>query len=689
MNKENEKEVLNNSKNSNESLLELTIYTYTKVISLGKGNLFGELALRNPQAVRTATIITSTSCHFSYLNKSTYNNCLKMNTELHLKEQLSFFINLPIFVDIPITSFYKKYYTNISKNYIIKNSFILKQGEKPSRICLLSKGLYVLMANLNISDLTDLIFFYLKKFKKYKSNLTQIEINNYKEITQSLLKNIEDEKKLIRDNIHFKNYYYTDTLIKINEIDCPDIMGYEELIGEDDLYAFSIQAKTIENIIYTIDYAFYLDLYHKNASVKKHHDDLIAIKIDLIIKRLVKIRNNSISNFFNYKIETDINAIISKELEDQKLSNSKLKRFLQFKSTKCNFYNKNEDSSIIKDIINDKEYFKDRSIFSRDKKIKKPEKLNIFTAYRSCLLKNNSKGKKTFKKLILPKEQLSKKKQKRYLFDFDLDNNKKEEKLNKTTYKQLLTEENKHKSINDKLKNINIDIDDNKIINSNNLVNLLPIYNLRKRLKTEYSKIKYNQKPFTDNSKEIKGRKINNSIRCYFEKKINPSNSLILKIIKKKRQKIKSENNKLNNKEKESIELLSSDIENNNNMEMTSSINRNEKLYKYFYFKGNKRFSTPNNFQLNLLLLNNKSINFTNKDLFFHNSLKLLTQKTQTIKNIKFSKKKFLSQPKSPNNEIINNNNKKNSKENYIFKRQTYYKKNLTRMKLFYGLDKK
>ena len=143
LNKENEKEVLNNSKNSNESLLELTIYTYTKVISLGKGNLFGELALRNPQAVRTATIITSTSCHFSYLNKSTYNNCLKMNTELHLKEQLSFFINLPIFMDIPITSFYKKYYTNISKNYIIKNSFILKQGEKPSRICLLSKGLYV------------------------------------------------------------------------------------------------------------------------------------------------------------------------------------------------------------------------------------------------------------------------------------------------------------------------------------------------------------------------------------------------------------------------------------------------------------------------------------------------------------------------------------------------------------------
>ena len=87
-NEKNEKKDKNDmTEESNKSLLVLTIYTYTKVISLGKGNLFGELALRNPQAVRTATIITSTCCHFSYLNKSTYNNCLKLNTELHLKKQ--------------------------------------------------------------------------------------------------------------------------------------------------------------------------------------------------------------------------------------------------------------------------------------------------------------------------------------------------------------------------------------------------------------------------------------------------------------------------------------------------------------------------------------------------------------------------------------------------------------------------
>ena len=377
---------------------------------MGKGNLFGELALRNPQAVRTATIITSTTCHFSILNRTTFNNCLKTNTEFHLKQQLSFFILFPIFVDIPITSFYKKYYTNISKYYIIKNNYILKQGEKPTRICLLNKGIYILMVNLNIDDLTKLIFFLLKKIQKYKNNITQLELKNYKEIENSLTQSIIEEKKILRDNINFRAFYNTESLIKITEIDCPDIIGYDELIGENDTYAFSVQAKTIENIIYTINYKFYTELFNKNSSVKNHHESLIAIKLDLIIKRLFKIRNNTISSFFNHKIETDISAIISKELEDEKNSFTKLKRFLQFKSTKCKFYNKNDDSSIVKDIFNEKDLLRDKKNYFKNRR-KQRDKINIFTAYNN-LFKNNSKTKITYKKLILPKGKFQKKKSK-------------------------------------------------------------------------------------------------------------------------------------------------------------------------------------------------------------------------------------------------------------------------------------
>ena len=692
---DDEKKSSNESDRSIESFLEMKIYTYTKVISLGKGNLFGELALRNSQAVRTATIITSTLCHFSYLNKTTFNNCLKQTAEIHLKQQLSFFINLPIFIDIPITSFYKKYYTNISKYYIIKNNFIFKQGEKPTRICLLNKGLYILLTNRNLSDLADLIFFLLKKIKKYINNNSLLDSNIYKDIQDSLIKNIGEENKILIDNIAFRNFYYSETQIKITEIDCPDVIGYDELIGEDGLYAFSIQAKTIENIIYTMDYKFYTDLSNKNSSVKNHHEDLMGVKLDLIIKRLIKIRNNEISSFFNHKTETDINSIINKELENEKTSCTKLKRFLQFKSTKCKFYNKNEDSSIIKDIFNEKDYFRDRTNYFQDKKKKAKERNSLFLAYNNFFLKNYINREKSYKKLILPKTELPKKKEKKYLFELDLDNtNKKEEKINKTSIKKELTDEikknmHKEKSINNmEVDSINYKKDIHKIIN------FLPIYNLRERLKTEYSKVNNNRKNYFENSKEIKGRKVNDSIRCYFEKKLKTSDSIILKIYKKKNKKNKYENSQVSNaisKEKDILELVSSDKDNKNS-ERDNSINNNEILDKYlYYYKGNKRFSTPKHLKLNILLLNNKSINFTNKKSLIHKSLKLLTQKnSQIIQKLKSAKKeKEIILKKSRNIKKTNNNIKRKDKESYMFQRETSYKKNLTRMKFFYGLGKK
>ena len=145
------------------------------------------------------------------------------------------------------------------------------------------------------------------------------------------------------------------------------------------------------------------------------------------------------------------------------------------------------------------------------------------------------------------------------------------------------------------------------------------------------------------------------------------------------------------NKEKESNDLISSDNDNNMNFEIdNNSLYQNDSVNKYYYFKGNKVFLTPKNVKLNLLLLNNKSINFTNKDSLFHKSLHILTQKNlNVIKNLKSEiKEKEINNIKAQSREDIKN--KKNlNRENYMIQRDIYYKKNLTRMKFFYGLDKK
>ena len=697
-NKENDLNKSSNSKKSNESedsVYQLVIYSYSKVIALGKGNLFGELALRSTQAVRTATIITSSICHFSYLNKTTFNNCLRISAETHLNQQLSFFINLPIFVDIPITSFYKKYYTNISKQYIPKNHFILKQGEKPTRICLLNRGIYILISTLNLNELTDLIFHLLKKIKKYNSHIDHNK--NINEIFVSLSKNVEEEKKLIRDNMPFKNFYYTESLIRISEISCPDITGYYELVDENGLYAFSVQAKTNENIIYTMELNFYNDLYSKNNTVQKHHEELLIVKLDLILRRLLKIRDNTLSSFFNHKIETDIGSVISKELEEVKTTTSKLKRFLHFKSTKCNFFNKTEDSSFMNDIYNDKEQLKDRvSSYLRINKKKTKEMYNIFTMYNNNLLLRKNSQRKRYKDLIFPKTKLAvKKKKKKNFFDTDtsINNKKKEERLNKTTYKKSKSK-SKSKDKNNTNRNIN------EIVTSNNdainLINkkmndILPLFKLSKNIQTENSKVKY-KKIFTENSNEIKGKKINNSYKIYFDKKYSPSNPLIRKLIKQNRRKLKSENNKINNNinhltntQKESVDLLMSHIEHNKNFKNDSNdvMNSNEKNYSILNLKKNVRNSTPKNLKFNLLLLNNKSIMYTNKESFVQKSLKMLAE--NHTKEKKQKEEEIKGKITSADN-IRNRKKDKDNKDNYIFKRDNYYKKNLMRMKFFYGL---
>jgi len=694
----------NNSKKSNESddsIYQLVIYSYSKVIALGKGNLFGELALRSTQAVRTATIITSSICHFSYLNKTTFNNCLRISTETHLNQQLSFFINLPIFIDIPITSFYKKYFTNISKHYIPKNHFILKQGEKPTRICLLNRGVFILISTLNLNELTDLIFHLIKKIKKYNS---QIEHNkDYNEIFLSLSKSVEEEKKLIRDNMPFKNFYYTESLIRISEISCPDITGYYELVDENGLYAFSVQAKTNENIIYTMELNFYNDLYSKNNTVQKHHEELLIVKLDLILRRLLKIRNNTLSSFFNHKIETDIGSVISKELEEVKTTSSKLKRFLHFKSTKCNFFNKTEDSSFMNDIYNDKEQLKEKvSSYLRLNKKKTKEMNNIFTMYNNNLILRNNSQRKRYKDLILPKTKLVVKKKKKNFFDTDtsVKNNKKEENLIKNinkSYKKSKEEKSKSNSKSkDKIitnRNINeIDTSNNDTLNLINkkMNDILPLFKRSKNVQTEYSKVKY-RKIFTENSNEIKGKKINNSYKVYFDKKYSPSNPLIRKILKQKRRKLKSENNKINhninhmtNTQKDSVDLLMSNTEYKKNYKNDSNymMNSNEIAYSILNLKKNVRNSTPKNLKFNLLLLNNKSITYTNKESFVQKSLKMLAENHK--KEEKQKEEEIKGKITSTDNII--NKKKDKDKEDYIFKRDNYYKKNLMRMKFFYGL---
>ena len=152
--------------------------TYSKIVSLDRGALFGEMALNDPNALRKATIITNADCHFAVLNKKIFNNSIKIGAQRHMKDTLQFFIEIPIFNGIPESVFYNKYYTNLSKNTIVKGKNVINQGEKPDHVTLLQTGSYGLTTRMSLYDLTRLILHYADVLIYQSINNHEINRNN-------------------------------------------------------------------------------------------------------------------------------------------------------------------------------------------------------------------------------------------------------------------------------------------------------------------------------------------------------------------------------------------------------------------------------------------------------------------------------------------------------------------------------
>ena len=110
--------------------IEVNVYSYTKIISKGTGSLIGEIALSDPNAIRTATMITSTHCHFGTINKKSYNMSIKNGTEQERRANVNFVISLHLFSDITSYVMSTRYFNNFTSKSIEKGQCLLYEREE-------------------------------------------------------------------------------------------------------------------------------------------------------------------------------------------------------------------------------------------------------------------------------------------------------------------------------------------------------------------------------------------------------------------------------------------------------------------------------------------------------------------------------------------------------------------------------
>ena len=344
-----DKEEKEKENDDDNTLYYLKIYSYMKVNSMGKGDLFGELALSQDDCLRTATVITSKDCDIAVLNKKIFNNCLKKGTSVIIKKLLSFFVNLPIFTGISEYIFYNKYYTYLSKKIMTRGNILVNQGEPVKGIILLNSGSYGISSRISLYSLTNLIFHYININQKIKKDYNE----NHK-LLKNITKIINKTKVLINENPKFKKFYMKEINIRVSELLSPDVIGYNEYSNENGLYAFTIETRASENIFYILDDKFYSEILRKNSMIMKNEQIFTERKLDVIIHRLMILRNCLVNFFFENRMEK-INSIITKELDN--INNSKIKEKSQLKN-KNTEYNLQQQSIIIKKKENYKRNFK-------------------------------------------------------------------------------------------------------------------------------------------------------------------------------------------------------------------------------------------------------------------------------------------------------------------------------------------
>ena len=719
------------------------IFNYIKVATLSKGTLFGEIALRDANSFRTGTLITSSECHFTVLSKRLFDNCLKKGAEKYLKELLSFFINLPIFNGIPESLFYHKYYTYLSKKILLRGNLVITQGEKPKDIIMIQTGSYGLTTRISLFDLTKLIYHFINMNLKNKNNVYDEDNIKYNNLLKKTKNFMVEAKALMNENLKFKKFYLSEILIRVTDISCPDIVGYKEYVDENGLYAFSIETKSPENIIFTLDNKFYSDLQHRNYTVRTNQKELLEKKNNAIIQRLLIIRNSLVNSYFDDQGEKKISSLIMKEIENMNNIKLKQKRFLKFKSTECKFNkkaledkahevnksfnnnNKNdvcEKSKKIKIVSrnhkinnNDAEHFNSFNIGEeKQKEIKKSIK-QYYKIYPNSNQKqtNNKINKKIINlykasknyystKNILGNKQIIRKKN---ILEVD---SKEKTQISKHTLKEYSF---KYRLNQDKHKN-NTESKDSK---TNKEIEDLKKDNLSPLTSPKLSSANNSQK-----AKQIKGVMFNSlvweEIKTKINKKITLNNEFINKMnLTQRNNKLKNYFEKSNSFRKINNEEIKSPFNSGRYSSSRIRFNEQEKL-KYNFFNNPSllhKSSSELNFKNNLRIKSNflKKIN-TPK---YTSSYDISKRKNRTIDNNNL--KRYYSPPDIRNVPKINLKIKKifspeqiklireiNKKRNdinimkyheskiekYKIDRNFYYNNNLkNRIKLFYSIEKK
>jgi len=253
-----EKFIKNNNEKKNK--INIKIYGYIKIIDLGIGSTFGEIALINENCQRTATIYVKESSCFGTINKNSYKNSIKSIQERVKRENINFIYNI-LFSQITLAIFTQNYWNFFIKNNIKRGNYIFKFGKIRKEFIFLKDGeIKIILPN-----------FTYKKIKKLINILDK-----------------KDNESL--DNLFFEeeNEKGDDFVIKIAK--SGDILGLNDLLIYEKYFCNAI-CESHESTYFTIDSNLFYSIFEGYNIIINNINKIQKKKINLILFKLKNIKH--------------------------------------------------------------------------------------------------------------------------------------------------------------------------------------------------------------------------------------------------------------------------------------------------------------------------------------------------------------------------------------------------------------
>lgn len=307
LNKNNKGDNDVNTKNS----YDITLWVYFNLCSLGIGKTFGDIALSNPNCVRTGTIICKEDSYLGTLTKAGYDSLVKDSQDKLRKAKIMTILSAPIFTGVRVDTFIKNYFNCFKELELNQGMTLFNQGDKREEIFLIKEGEVDITTRLSFNELTTVIEDKGGIIDKLKEKMLFYDL-------------------FIHDiPIQYKNK----RMYKLFVLKDGEISGLDDCLFNN-RYLCNAICSSLKSIIYCIQYSMFQRLVEEEECIKNNLPAFTEVKTEVLRNRLIVLRNNEINHrckmmpsfsekiLFNYNSINNTNTLTNINTSNSILSNT-------------------------------------------------------------------------------------------------------------------------------------------------------------------------------------------------------------------------------------------------------------------------------------------------------------------------------------------------------------------------------